>query len=99
VALYDVLFTERSYQHATEEKREFIFMLHAAQKAQQDGRISDSVRVLEGYWPRFLIEYAPRAIPAVAQQPPAGNDAEAGERSSPPESPSFLRRLWPGKLR
>jgi hypothetical protein len=85
-----------------EEKRELQIVLHAAEKAQENGRIADAVRVLESYWPRFLLEYtAPlESVPTVAQQTPiVPTESQSSEPQVPAESPSLFRRMLPGILR
>jgi hypothetical protein len=103
VKLYDLLIPETTYERqAVEEKRELQIVLHAAEKAQENGRIADAVRVLESYWPRFLLEYtAPlESVPTVAQQTPiVPTESQLSEPQIPAESPSLFRRMLPGILR
>jgi hypothetical protein len=103
VRLYDLLIPESTYEkQAVEEKRELQIVLHAAEKAHENGRVADAVRVLESYWPRFLLEYtAPlESVPTVARQTPAAStETQPGNPTAPAESPSLIRRMWPGNWR
>ncbi len=64
------------------EHKELLRLLTPGDVQLQNGRISDCIQLLEGYWPRFLVEYVP-----YAQQPPMTR-AEA----SPPRSPQDAER-------
>jgi hypothetical protein len=105
VKLYDLLFPEKDYEPSVVEKNALLIMLRAGQMAQKDGRIGDSVRILEGYWPRFLLAYtqAVEERPAIADRPPTGETpsqpaAEAGDET-PGESLPWYKRFVPGILR
>ena len=85
-----------------EEGRMTVAVMQAAQESgDAGGQIIDCIRVLEGYWPQFLLKHVPLA-PAppseVAQTPRRPADAEA-----PQEEPSGLlkriRGMVPERLR
>jgi hypothetical protein len=99
VKLYDLLFPEPRYEHSTVEKRELLIMLSAAEKARQEGRISDSVRILEGYWPQFLLAYTEPIAerPAIARQPVTGEtptNAAGTEGPPPPDAVPWYKRIF-----
>jgi hypothetical protein len=100
VKLYDLLFPEKSYEHSDSEKLKLAIMQRAAENANQDGRITDCVRILDSYWPRFLLEYtSPEETPIVARQataPAVPTEAKQTDTPPPAESPSLLKRVWPG---
>jgi len=61
----------------------------AAQTALDDGQVVDCQRLVDGYWPRYLVEYVPpvQMAPAeLAKQPPAPKS----ESDDKPEQPSGL---------
>jgi hypothetical protein len=99
IELYDVLFPLASYQYTEEERLEFVKLIHAASSAYSGGRLADCVRLLDGYWPRFLMAYTPlvKPAPAVANQiepiapvdPANSGEAAPGEE----EAPSLGERL------
>ena len=55
--------------------------IHAAKKAfDPDRQISDCVRVLEGYWPRFILAYRPPTVQQIAER------ESPRTQSSPPQT-------------
>jgi hypothetical protein len=98
VELHDVLFPLKFYEHSESEKLELVKLIHAADSALEDGRLSECVELLEGYWPRFLTAYAPAVEPAVATAPTDQENVEetsADEREAPPPSVSESWFKWP----
>jgi hypothetical protein len=79
VKLYDLLFPLKFHPQAQAEIKQFFILIHAAQRAFEMGRLADCVRLLEGYWPRFISAYVPLAQPSIAVEPPPQK-----ERPSPP---------------
>jgi hypothetical protein len=76
VKLYDLLFPLKFYPRSQAEISQLLILIHAAKKAQEEGRPSDCLRLLDGYWPRFVMAYTPPVEPVVAAQP-AGRAANA----------------------
>jgi hypothetical protein len=86
VKLYDLLFPLKFYPAAQAEIKQFFILIHAAQRAVEQGRVADSIRLLEGYWPRFIMAYTPLAEPRIADErsskekqpsaPPANQDEQ-----------------------
>jgi hypothetical protein len=84
--LYDLLFTQKFYgSSAQAEVLALSTHIHAAKKAfDPDRQISDCVRVLEGYWPRFILAYRPptvqqiaeRELPRAQPSPPQTNEGQ-----------------------
>jgi hypothetical protein len=100
VELQDLLFPRSYYEHQTAEKRELANLLHAVQSTLESGRVADCVRLLEGYWPRFVTAYTPRGqATAIVRQTPGveeGNAATPEKQPSGAESPvTGLRRYLP----
>jgi hypothetical protein len=95
VKLYDLLFPLKFYPHAQAEIKQFFILIHAAQRAVEAGRIADSVRLLEGYWPRFITAYAPLTQPRIAAEP----QPKVEPQSAPPANqdqqptPSISERI------
>jgi hypothetical protein len=69
VKLYDLLFPLKFYRHAQAEIKQLLILINAVRSAAEAGRIADSVRLLNGYWPRFITAYTPLAQPPIAVQP------------------------------
>jgi hypothetical protein len=80
---YDLLFPLPFYRNARLEKLEFVKLISAAKTAYESGRVTDCVRALEGYWPRFLTEYTP--LDKVAVQPPP-SQPDRSPTATPPEA-------------
>jgi hypothetical protein len=101
VQLFDLLFPfpDNEYQHSTDEKTELVILLHALKKAHEAGQITDCVRLLESYWPRFLMAYTPpiEDPPAIARQPkPAAAPAVTPAEEKAADAPSGRTWWWPG---
>lgn len=85
------------------EHKELLRLLAPANVHLQNGQIADCLRVLEGYWPRFLVEYvrlveAPVASrPEPSASPPAPRPAKDTER--PAGILDRLKNFVPQRLR
>jgi hypothetical protein len=100
VKLYDLLFPEKDYLDSQAEKKNLNFIVYAAKKAREEGRLSDCVRALESYWPQFLLAYTPAVeVPAIVAEPPPAAVPETAPAEAPAESTSFWWRLVPKRLR
>ena len=95
VELYQLLFPEKSYEHSIAEKQVLVIMRHAAEKAHEEGRITDCVAALESYWPRFLLAYTSPIdpLPAIARQTTPGDAMPEIAEKAPAESTPLLKRL------
>ena len=71
----------------------------------QNGQVGDCMKLLDGYWPRFLVQHVP-----LAAEPPAGAIAVKPEQPPPaadnPASPppqtglmDRMKNMLPEKLR
>ena len=95
VELYDLRFD--SARRGALVKR-----IYAAQTALDDGQLIDCQRLVDGYWPRYLVEHVPAVeteLAALAKQPPATESKE--ESTVEPEEPTgFGERLrgWVPKI-
>jgi len=90
----------------TKEVIELRSLLHTAYVRLQAGRVSDCMRLMEGYWPRFLEENVPlrTRVARHADLPPAAAvEAPKPPPKSPPKSsPGIMDRvkgLLPKRLR
>jgi len=100
VKLESLLFPLKFYKKSNAECIDLSRQISAAKSAFNAGQISDCTRIIDGYWPRFILANRPAAPPKVAERvlpttPPA-SPAEANEGQEP--SPGFsdrLKRLWP----
>ncbi len=94
VQLYDVLFPLSFYQFTKEEKLEFVKLRHKANREYEDNQLADCVRSLEGYWPRFLVEYLPPVAPVMVKEPPpAVRQAAVPPEQQQPTEPGTLEKI------
>lgn len=92
VQLCELFFTEK-------ERKALVRLLTPADVMLQNGQVGDCLRLLEGYWSRFLVAYVPLAQTPVVQKPEPPSSA-AGEPAA--RSARLLDRLkqWtPERLR
>ena len=76
--LYDLLFPFNFYENAQAEILQLYKLIHAAKSALDARQISDCERILDGYWPRFVLTYCPPVQPTVV---------DPGAAKAQPESP------------
>jgi hypothetical protein len=67
IKTYDLLFPLTFYSWQEIERLQLVKLQEAAQTFHEFGKITDCMRLLEGYWPRFLAAYTPPL--RVAKQP------------------------------
>jgi hypothetical protein len=100
VKLDNLLFPLKYYGNAQSDCIQLSKHIHAAKSAFEAGQITDCVRIVDGYWPRFILAYCPPAQQKVAARivpktqpalPPPNNE---GQDASPGFS-DRLKRLWP----
>jgi hypothetical protein len=86
VKLYDLLFPLKFYPNAQTEIKQFLILTKAAERAVEAGRVSDGVRLLEGYWPRFINAYTPpvKELVQANNRPPVNNQVK---EATPPLAP------------
>jgi hypothetical protein len=108
VKLYDLLFPLKFYPRSQAEISQLLILIHAAKKAQEEGRPSDCLQLLDGYWPRFLMAYTPPVSPVVATQPARAAATAPADSSGPPANQNQepppgiserLKRIMPSLLR
>jgi hypothetical protein len=96
VQLYDLAFSEK-------ECVELSKLVALAYVKLQSGQLGDCVRLLEGYWPRFLETYVPLSPDLMPPDTIAGSaDSPAPTGDPPPERSGLLdrvRSLLPQRLR
>jgi hypothetical protein len=84
VSIDDVQLCELAFSRV--EQKELLKLITPAPVQLQNGQIADCIRLLEGYWPQFLVEYVRLAeAPAARRAEPAANPArppQEAERSS-----------------
>ncbi len=78
VQLFDLAFNEP-------ELRALYKLITLADVTLQNGQIGDCMKLLDGYWPRFLVEHVPLAV-----EPPAGTIA--AKPDEPPAADNSARR-------
>jgi hypothetical protein len=82
IKTYDLLFPLAFYKYCQTERLQIVKEIQAAQSAFEAEQVTDCVRVLEGYWPRFLASYTP-----LISEPIAGRPQEKQEALTPPPNP------------
>jgi hypothetical protein len=89
VELFDLRFSEP-------QRVEFAKRLYAARADLDDGRLVDCLHRIDGYWPRYLVEYLPQAMPHA----PVGVDAppEVSIATRPDDAPAPAPREGAGGL-
>jgi hypothetical protein len=92
VQLYDLAFSEK-------ERHELAKLITLAEYQLENRQIGDCVRLLEGYWPRFLEDNVPAQLSAnpLAQKPAAPENSEAGQ-SQPAAQKTGLKDRVKGML-
>jgi hypothetical protein len=92
IKTYDLLFPLNFYVNKEPEWIAFRSLIDAAEHHHKNGQMTDCIRYLDGYWPRFLVAHTtPR--PRVALQPtPASNAAENPAPQS--QEPSGFGKFW-----
>jgi hypothetical protein len=93
IKTYDLLFPLTFYSWQEIERLQLVKLIEAAQTFHEAGKITDCMRLLEGYWPRFLAAYTP-PLPRVAKQPTRQKDqplpaAEPEQKPAPGMSEKF----------
>jgi hypothetical protein len=97
IRAYDLLFPLDFYRDKKAENWEFIQKIGAAEVDFEKGRITDCLRRLDGYWPRFYSAYTPQqrvARQPSPQSPPLSQPpAEPAPQTSPGVRERFLRLI------
>jgi hypothetical protein len=89
---YDLLFPLTFYSNHESEFIAFRRLISAAELHHKKNQLTDCVRYLEGYWPRF---YVAHTAPRMARQAiPAANPQEISEPPPPDEAPGFAEKFW-----
>jgi hypothetical protein len=86
VQLFDLAFNES-------ELRALYKLLTLADLDLKNGQVGDCMKLLNGYWPRFLMQNVPlpQAVPALAAKPAAQPTADEKPAATPP--PSWTDRI------
>jgi hypothetical protein len=98
ISAYDLLFPLDFYRDAKAEYLEFVKKMVAAEDDFNKGRITDCVRRLEGYWPRFYTAYTPQQRVARQPSPQSTSPSQPPAEPASQATPSFserVRRLIP----
>jgi hypothetical protein len=94
VELFDLAFNES-------ELRALYKLLTLADLNLQNGQVGDCLKLLNGYWPRFLMQNVPvgQAVPALAAKPaPAPPSNDAPDEAQPSSWMDRIKGLLPGRL-
>jgi hypothetical protein len=95
---YDLLFPLQFYRDKDAEYWEFVKLIEATKDDFKNGRVTDCVRRLEGYWPRFYTAYTPLVEPRMASQAIRRSVPAPPAEPLPESSPGFgekIRRMFP----
>ncbi|HTN77486.1 MAG TPA: hypothetical protein VL096_19640 [Pirellulaceae bacterium] len=91
VAIDDVQIYDRYFPR--EQQTELLKIMAVADLHLGKGRFADCQRVLDGYWPKFLLEHVPLDVSRVVSTPPAKSEAEPV--TTPSEDKTSVReRVW-----
>jgi len=83
VHVYDLVFSET-------ERTELVKLIGLASVQLNEGQFADCARLLEGYWPQFLVTNVPLAQTSVAQRP---RDGRLPTPAAAPKKPTVLENL------
>ena len=75
VQLFDLRFTNS-------QRMDLVKRLYAAKTARDEGQLVDCQRLIDGYWPRYVLEHVPAATP-----PALGSPAAVGIATRPGDAP------------
>ncbi len=98
VVLEDPAFTETEHKF-------LVKTVYPARATLADNQVTQCLRILESYWPRFLLEYVPPVetlAPSIARSPQPTSPAPEEKTDEKEESPGFMGRirdLVPDRLR
>jgi hypothetical protein len=97
VQLFDLAFNDR-------ELRALYKLITLADVTLQNGQVGDCMKLLDGYWPRFLVRHVPLAVEPAADTIAAKADkgADTAEKpATPPETGLMdrVKNMLPDKLR
>lgn len=89
------------------ERVELFKLIAPAQSKLENGEIAECLRLLNGYWPQYLVEFVPRAeitmsAPARPKAAPVATDSGQPVDKAPDRSAGVLdrvRQIWPQRLR
>jgi hypothetical protein len=91
VQLTDLAFSKR-------ERLELVRLIAPASVQLQNGQIGDCLQLLDGYWPRFLLENVAPPV-AVASRSDAARPPAPREPEPPPSLMDKVRSMVPSRLR
>jgi hypothetical protein len=86
IKTYPLLFPLPFYLWQEPERLQLAKLIYAADTFQKTGKITDCIRLLEGYWPRFLATYTPPL--RIANQPPRPAKAQLPAAAQPQQQPA-----------
>jgi hypothetical protein len=96
VSLHKVLFSVPSWSNSQADCLHLTQQISSAKKASEAGQITDCIRIIDGYWPRFILEYCPPNQAMVAQRVAPALPPQSNQGQEP--APGFgdrLKRLLP----
>ncbi len=86
IKTYPLLFPLNFYSWQEPERLQLAKLIYAADTFQKTGKITDCIRLLEGYWSRFLATYTPPL--RIANQPPRPAKAQLPAAAQPQQQPA-----------
>ena len=94
VQLFDLVFNES-------ELRALYKLLTLADLNLQNGQVGDCMKLLNGYWPRFLMQNvpSPQAVPALASKPAEQSSADKPAAEQSPNWTERVKGILPDALR
>lgn len=100
VQLHKLLFSLKSYPNAQADYLQLTRKIYAAKSAFEAGQVTDCIRIMDGYWPRFILEHCPPNPPMVAERivPKSTSISPPQSDQGQDPSPGFgerIKRLLP----
>jgi hypothetical protein len=86
ISTYPLLFPLSFYSWQQPERLELVKLIETAQSFRDKGKITDCIRLLEGYWPRFFVAYTPPL--RIAKQPAGPAQGQLQAAPQPNQQPA-----------
>lgn len=100
VKLYNLLFPLTFYSGSQGDCLQLTQQIHAAKTAFEAGQITECTRIVDGYWPRFILAYRPpnqlKVAERIVPKPSSVSPSQTNEgQDSSPGLGERLKRFWP----
>ncbi len=93
---YSLFFPMESFPETKWQRLALVRMVQSAEVALDEGRYTECLQILDGYWPSFVTAYTPRLPDPVASAPTEAKQSETSPEVSTPTLGERLRGWTPG---